>query len=81
MSVNDTQSHYLALSLPMGGWKTSGIGTRHGAGGIRKYAQVQSLFITPRALKRELWMFPYSGRTTRLLRRFFATLYGRGRRD
>ncbi len=81
VSVNDTQSHYLALGLPMGGWKTSGIGTRHGAGGIRKYAKVQSLFVTPRALKRELWMFPYSGRTTRLLRRFFAVLYGRGSRD
>ena len=81
VSVNDSQSHYLALGLPMGGWKASGIGTRHGAGGIRKYTKVQSLFVTPRALKRELWMFPYSGRTTRLLRRFLATLYGRGARD
>jgi acyl-CoA reductase-like NAD-dependent aldehyde dehydrogenase len=81
VSVNDTQAHYLALGLPMGGWKTSGIGTRHGVGGIRKYTKVQSLFITRYALRRELWMFPYSRRTTRLLRRFFALLYGRGSRD
>jgi acyl-CoA reductase-like NAD-dependent aldehyde dehydrogenase len=81
VSVNDTQAHYLALGLPMGGWKTSGIGTRHGAGGIRKYTKMQSLFITRYALRRELWMFPYSRRTTRLLRRFFAFLYGRGSRD
>ena len=33
------------------------------------------------ALKRELWMFPYSRRTTNLLRRFFTFLYGRGSRD
>ena len=81
VSVNDTQSHYLALGLPMGGWKASGIGTRHGAGGIRKFTRVQSLLLSPRGLKRELWMFPYSGRSTRLLRRFFAFVYGRGARD
>ena len=79
--VNDTQAHYLSLNLPMGGWKTSGIGTRHGAGGIRKYTQVQSLYVTRFALKRELWNFPYSRRTTNLLRRFFGFLYGRGSRD
>jgi acyl-CoA reductase-like NAD-dependent aldehyde dehydrogenase len=81
VSVNDTQAHYLSLNLPMGGWKTSGIGTRHGAGGIRKYTRVQSLYVTRFALKRELWMFPYSRRATNLLRRFFAFLYGRGSRD
>jgi acyl-CoA reductase-like NAD-dependent aldehyde dehydrogenase len=81
VSVNDTQAHYLSLNLPMGGWKTSGIGTRHGTGGIRKYAKIQSLYVTRHALKRELWMFPYSRRTTRLLSRFFRLLYGRGSRD
>ena len=81
VSVNDTQSHYLTLGLPMGGWKESGIGTRHGAGGIRKYCKVQSLFVTRFALKRDLWMFPYSRRTTRLLRGFFGLVYGRGSRD
>jgi acyl-CoA reductase-like NAD-dependent aldehyde dehydrogenase len=79
--VNDHQANYMSLNLPMGGWKTSGIGTRHGAGGIRKYTKIQSLYITRRAMKRELWMFPYSARTTRLLRRAFGLLYGRGSRD
>ena len=79
--VNDAQMNYASLNLPMGGWKTSGIGSRHGAGGIRKYAKVQSLYITRRALKRELWMFPYSRSTTMLLRRGFKLLYGRGSRD
>jgi acyl-CoA reductase-like NAD-dependent aldehyde dehydrogenase len=81
VSVNDTQAHYLSLNLPMGGWKTSGIGTRHGAGGIRKYTQIQSLYVTRYGLKRELWMFPYSRRTTKLLRSFFTFVYGRGKRD
>jgi len=75
--VNDAQINYSALNLPMGGWKTSGVGTRHGANGIRKYCKTQSLFITRRALKREPFMFPYRARRTRMLRRFYKLLYGR----
>ena len=81
MCVNDAQINYTALNLPMGGWKASGLGTRHGANGIRKYTKVQSLLVTRRALKREPFMFPYSARQTKLLRRFFNVLYGRGTRD
>ncbi len=44
--VNDAQLNYLALELPMGGWKASGLGSRHGAGGIRKYCRQQSLLVT-----------------------------------
>ena len=44
--VNDAQLNYLALELPMGGWKASGLGMRHGAGGIRKFCRQQSLFVT-----------------------------------
>jgi acyl-CoA reductase-like NAD-dependent aldehyde dehydrogenase len=79
--VNDAQVNYTALNLPMGGWKASGLGTRHGSAGIRKYTKVQSLLITRRALKREPFMFPYKASRTRLLRRMFKLIYGRGRRD
>jgi acyl-CoA reductase-like NAD-dependent aldehyde dehydrogenase len=76
--VNDAQINYSALNLPMGGWKASGLGTRHGAGGIRKYSRTQSLLITRWSLKRELFMFPYRAHRTRLLRRSFRWLYGAG---
>ena len=79
--VNDAQVNYTALNLPMGGWKSSGLGTRHGANGIRKYTKTQSLLVTRRALKREPFMFPYNPRQTMMLRRFFKLLYGRGERD
>ncbi len=79
--VNDVQTNYMALNLPMGGWKTSGIGTRHGSNGIRKYCKSQSLLVTRFAPKKELWMFPYNRRATMLLRRVFKLLYGRGARD
>jgi acyl-CoA reductase-like NAD-dependent aldehyde dehydrogenase len=79
--VNDAQVNYLALNLPMGGWKASGIGTRHGAGGIRKYCKSQSLLVTRLAPKRELFMFPYRPTRTRLMRGLYRLLYGRGKRD
>jgi len=78
--VNDAQVNYTALELPMGGWKSSGLGTRHGAGGIRKYTQMQTLLVTRFAGKKDPHMFPYSARKTRLLGRLTRFLYGRGKR-
>jgi acyl-CoA reductase-like NAD-dependent aldehyde dehydrogenase len=78
--VNDAQVNYTALELPMGGWKTSGLGTRHGAGGIRKYTQQQTLLVTRLAPKKDPHMFPYSARKTRWLGKLTRFLYGRGKR-
>ena len=61
-NVNEHQVNYLALELPMGGWKGSGIGARHGADGIRKYTRRQASVVTRFGPKRELFMFPYSKR-------------------
>jgi acyl-CoA reductase-like NAD-dependent aldehyde dehydrogenase len=78
--VNDVDINYFAYELPMGGWKASGLGVRHGPGGIRKYTRQQSILVTRFALKREVHMFPYRARTTKLLGRLVKLLYGRGRR-
>ncbi|MGH2903032.1 MAG: aldehyde dehydrogenase family protein [Solirubrobacteraceae bacterium] len=81
--VNDAIVNYFAMELPMGGAKASGLGSRHGAGGIRKYCSQQALLVTPRALarKKDLTMFPYKARTSKLLAGAFKLLYGRGKRD
>ena len=79
--VNDAQLNYFALELPMGGWKESGMGSRHGAPGIRKYCRQQSLLITRLAPKKELHMFPYRERRTKLLGKAVELIYGRGKRD
>jgi acyl-CoA reductase-like NAD-dependent aldehyde dehydrogenase len=79
--INDAQINYLALELPMGGWKDSGLGQRHGAPGIRKYCRSQALLITRFAPKRDLHMFPYKANTTRMLMKGVRLLYGRGKRD
>ena len=75
--VNDAQLNYLALELPMGGWKGSGLGVRHGAGGIRKYTRQQALLVTRFPMRRELHYFPYSARVTRALWRAIRLFYDR----
>ena len=52
-NVNEHQVNYLALELPMGGWKSSGLGSRHGADGIRKYARKQASVVSRFGPKRE----------------------------
>src|SRR5215217_894256 len=67
--VNDSGINYVALELPMGGWKASGLGSRHGADGIRKYTKKQAVLITRFAPKRDPHMLPYKERTTKLFHR------------
>jgi len=82
VDVNDAVINYVALELPMGGWKASGLGTRHGAAGIRKYCAQQTILITPKlAMRREVHMFPYSRTWSKRLAKGLGLLYGRGRRD
>ena len=78
VTVNDAQVNYVALELPMGGWKESGFGTRHGSDGIRKYTKKQSVLVTSFApMKRDLHMMPYTRRRTGLVKRLLKLLYGR----
>jgi acyl-CoA reductase-like NAD-dependent aldehyde dehydrogenase len=81
VDVNDAMLNYSALELPMGGWKASGLGTRHGAAGIRKYCAQQAILVTRFAPKKDVHMFPYKPRTSKLIGGLLKLLYGRGKRD
>src|SRR4051812_19982167 len=79
--VNDALTNYTVLELPMGGWKASGLGSRHGAGGIRKFTKQQALLVSRFHARRELFMYPYSEKVTRRFGKLIRLLYGRGRRS
>jgi acyl-CoA reductase-like NAD-dependent aldehyde dehydrogenase len=82
VNVNDVLTNYLCLSVPMGGWKQSGIGFRHGSYGIRKFVRPESI-VSPRMKQGKadpLW-FPYTKSKRRLIRRAFRLVDGRGLRD
>ena len=50
----------------MGGWKESGLGSRHGADGIRKYTKQQTLLVTRFApTDKDIHMLPYNSARTR----------------
>ena len=79
--VNDANANYLALEAPMGGWKQSGLGVRHGTEGIRKYCRRQTIVLTRFAMKKDLYFFPYGKGKSEFLVRLLRLLYGRGDRD
>jgi acyl-CoA reductase-like NAD-dependent aldehyde dehydrogenase len=81
-NVNDVMINYSVLELPMGGWKHSGIGYRHGAYGIRKFCRMESLTIPrlPQAKSEILW-FPYSSRRRRVVRALYRFFNARGLRN
>jgi acyl-CoA reductase-like NAD-dependent aldehyde dehydrogenase len=60
VNVNDVLVNYFASDVPMGGWKESGIGYRHGAQGIRKFCRTESLVITRFGGRREPTWYPYT---------------------
>jgi acyl-CoA reductase-like NAD-dependent aldehyde dehydrogenase len=60
VNVNDVLVNYLAMDVPMGGWKESGIGFRHGEYGIKKYCRPESIVVTRFSGKREPTWFPYT---------------------
>ena len=49
--------------------------------GIRKFCQQQSIVVSRSFPKRELHLYPYTERNTKLLGKALAFLYGRGSRD
>jgi betaine-aldehyde dehydrogenase len=60
VNVNDVISNFLATDVPMGGWKESGIGFRHGEYGIKKYTRPESILVTRFGGKREPTWYPYT---------------------
>ena len=78
--VNDALANYFAMEIPIGGAKQSGLGARHGRVGIQKYCQRQNLVVTRFGPDRELYHFPYSRLTSKLLEWTIVLLYGRGAR-
>ena len=79
VNVNDALVNYFHLEVPMGGWKDSGIGWRHGPGGIRKFCRTETI-VSPRlpnAKSEPLW-YPYTPARRKLLNRLYRMINARG---
>lgn len=63
VNINNAMTNVFQFPLPMGGWKSSGLGHRFGGpNGVRKYCRQQA-FVSERVnLKREIHWYPYTHR-------------------
>jgi acyl-CoA reductase-like NAD-dependent aldehyde dehydrogenase len=82
INVDDVLTNYLTLEVPMGGWKSSGIGYRHSSYGIRKFCKTESI-VSPRFPQGKadpLW-FPHSRRKRNFINRLTRLFNARGWRN
>ena len=77
VNVNDVITNMMAMGVPMGGWKESGIGFRHGEYGIKKYTRPESIVVTRFGGKREPTWYPYTKRRRNLVVRAAKALSAR----
>jgi len=77
--VNDVLINMLAPGVPMGGWKDSGIGFRHGEYGIKKFVRPESLIINRfgQGPARDPMFFPYTSERRKPLVKLFRFLNAR----
>ncbi|HYH60252.1 MAG TPA: aldehyde dehydrogenase family protein [Solirubrobacterales bacterium] len=78
-NINDALVNYFHLEVPMGGWKDSGIGWRHGPGGIRKYCRTETI-VSPRMknTKSEPLWYPYTPGRRKMMNRLYRLINARG---
>ncbi|MEO8585649.1 MAG: aldehyde dehydrogenase family protein [Acidobacteriota bacterium] len=81
--VNDVLVNYFVVESPLGGWRASGLGVRHGIEGLRQWTRVEAVttrrpLLAPvdRFLSRRL-AFPYDPRVLAVLRAATRLLYRR----
>ena len=81
-NVDDVLTNYFLQNLPMGGWKESGVGIRHGAYGIKRFCRTEAI-VSPRFPqgKRDPLWFPHKRRERRFIARIFRFFNARGLRD
>jgi acyl-CoA reductase-like NAD-dependent aldehyde dehydrogenase len=67
--VNDCLVNFAITEAPMGGVKESGLGSRHGAQGIRKFCLQKTVVVDRFGTKSEINWYPTSARKAALFRR------------
>jgi acyl-CoA reductase-like NAD-dependent aldehyde dehydrogenase len=80
-NVDDVLTNYFLHNAPMGGWKSSGIGYRHGAYGIKRFCRTEAI-VSPRIPqgKRDPLWFPHKRRNRRTVSAIFRLINARGLR-
>ena len=75
--INDVLNTFACPETPWGGVKMSGIGRTHSVIGLRDLCELRHVNYNRVSLSRELWWYPYSEKTFRLLLRGARFLFGK----
>ena len=76
--VNSVSMNFIEMRIPFGGWKLSGVGGRHGPGGIRKYCKQQSILVSRAGVRLPGMEFPHSKSAVTVMDKLMTLFYGRG---
>jgi len=81
-NIDDVLTNYFLQDLPMGGWKSSGVGFRHGEYGIKRFCRTEAI-VSPRLPqgKRDPMWFPHRARDRRIMAAVFRFINARGLRN
>jgi hypothetical protein len=69
VNINNAMTNVFQLPVPMGGWNSSGLGSRHGSSGIRKYCRSKAIIAERVNLKSEIYWYPTSRRRSGIMSR------------
>ena len=75
--VNGVLDTYAAPETPWGGVKQSGIGVSHSDDGLRAMCQARHVNVDRIAPRRDLWWYPYSDASHKLMLKGMRLLFGR----
>ncbi|MEE9465020.1 MAG: aldehyde dehydrogenase family protein [Candidatus Neomarinimicrobiota bacterium] len=75
VALNDVMIQYAMASLPIGGFKASGMGKVHGPEGLRSFSRQQSVAGSRFKLPMELWWYDLGPKTHSLMRGFVKWWY------
>ena len=81
-NIDDVLTNYFMHNMPMGGWKQSGVGFRHGAYGIKRFCRSEGI-VSPRFKqgKRDPLWFPHKRTERRFLGGVMRFIGARGLRN
>ena len=78
--VNDVVSTFAAPETPWGGLKESGLGVTHSDEGLRHLCQTRHVNVDRFAPRREIYWYPYTDKSYRMVGAFIRFLFGKGKK-
>lgn len=78
VTVNDALYGYAVPQIPWGGVKYSSLGHSHAEMGLKEFVHPKTVSIDKGFMKKKMYWYPYSEKTTQLMRKTMQFVFGKG---